>query len=367
MAIAGFATTDGTRSYAARLAAVVGKSHFRSAAGLTFSSLGVGTYLGAADAATDALVADAVTASVARGVNVIDTAGNYRFGRGEISVGKALARIIEEEIATRDELIVCTKGGFLPHPDRERWFEREYLGRNGIELSDLVRGMHCMHPAYLMGEIERSRRNLGIDTIDVYYLHNPETQAAALPPELFAARLLAAFATLEMACLEGRIRAYGIASWNAFRVPKEAPGYMSLLQAKTIAREAAADGKDRFKFVQLPFNRGHPEALTEPTQPVGTNMLPALPAARRLGLVPVLSAAIGQNKLDKIAPNEVSILGADLADDALRALQFARSAPGAISALVGMKRTEHVAANLSLVARPPLPAKSVLDLLSVRE
>lgn len=366
MAIPGYATAEGTRGYAARFSGVAGKGHFRTAGGLTFSSIGIGTYLGATDAPTDALVTDAVVASVAGGINVIDTASNYRYGRGETSVGAALARVRDEGIAAREELVVCTKGGFLPHPDRERWFEREYVGRDGIEGSDLVRDVHCMHPAYISSEIERSRRNLGIETIDVYYLHNPETQAAALPPEIFEARLSAAFAALEMACLEGRIRAYGLATWTAFRVPQRTAGHVSLLRSKNAAREAAADGKDRLKFVQLPFNRGMPEALVDPTQAVSGDVLPALPAARRLGLNPILSAAIGQNKLGKMKPNEIETLGADLAGDAIRTLQLTRSAPGAIAALVGMKSPEHVSENLGLVARPPLSPKTVLDLLSVR-
>ena len=41
--------------------------------------------------------------------------------------------------------------------------------------------MHCMSPAYLENQIERSRRNLGMETIDLFYVHNPESQLATFP------------------------------------------------------------------------------------------------------------------------------------------------------------------------------------------
>ena len=45
---------------------------------------------------------------------------------------------------------------------------------------------------------------------------------------------------------------------------------------------------------------------------------------------------------------------AGLPNDAARALQFARSAPGVTTALVGMSKGEHVRANLELANLPPM-------------
>jgi len=54
---------------------------FGTAQKLKISSLGIGTYLGQPDDKVDASYAASVVASVESGINVIDTAINYRFQR----------------------------------------------------------------------------------------------------------------------------------------------------------------------------------------------------------------------------------------------------------------------------------------------
>ena len=51
--MATFATSDGTKKYAARFAGRAAAGHFREQQGLWLSSLGIGTYLGEADERTD--------------------------------------------------------------------------------------------------------------------------------------------------------------------------------------------------------------------------------------------------------------------------------------------------------------------------
>src|ERR1051325_5395841 len=109
MRFEGYATEEGTARYRDRLvgdgAAVV--EHFRHEQNSWLSSVGVGTYLGQWDEETDSRYAEAITRAVALGANVIDTAANYRFQRSERAIGAALARMIEEGAARRDELIIC--------------------------------------------------------------------------------------------------------------------------------------------------------------------------------------------------------------------------------------------------------------------
>src|SRR5262249_56156775 len=57
--IKGFATPEGTAAYQRRMTAA--PSHFREFQGLTLSTLGLGTYLGAEDEATDRAYASSVT------------------------------------------------------------------------------------------------------------------------------------------------------------------------------------------------------------------------------------------------------------------------------------------------------------------
>ena len=91
-----FATSDGTKKYAARFEPRAAAGHFREQQGLWLSSIGIGTYLGEPDARTDQGYTDAIVAAVESGANVIDSAINYRFQRSERSVGAAL-----EELARR--------------------------------------------------------------------------------------------------------------------------------------------------------------------------------------------------------------------------------------------------------------------------
>src|SRR4051812_9654885 len=91
MAFPGYATSEGTARYAARLQGTVAQEHFREFQGLKISSIGLGTYLGEHDASTDAQYRDAIMRAVELGCNVIDTAVNYRFQQSERSIGQALA------------------------------------------------------------------------------------------------------------------------------------------------------------------------------------------------------------------------------------------------------------------------------------
>lgn len=92
--ISGFATIDGTANFAKRHSNVA-KNHFKNFTGLTLSSIGVGTYLGNPDTLTDNMVKESIKTSIRSGVNVIDTAINYRAQKAERSVGQAISEIIQ--------------------------------------------------------------------------------------------------------------------------------------------------------------------------------------------------------------------------------------------------------------------------------
>ena len=267
------ASSDGTRRYAARFSGRAAAGHFREqfATGLILSSLGIGTYLGEPDAATDGAYTAAIVAAVENGANVIDTAINYRFQRSERSIGAALKQLFAQGFE-RDELVICTKAGFLT-PDGEmpsdpnEYFSREYLEKGIFCAEEIAAGCHCMAPRYLEDQLNRSLRNLGVSSVDAFYLHNPETQLDEIGREEFLKRIRAAFEYLEDAARAGRIGAYGLATWNAFRQEKRAKDYLSLEEMVAVAQDVAG-AAHHFRFVQLPFNLAMPQALTMPNQSV---------------------------------------------------------------------------------------------------
>jgi aryl-alcohol dehydrogenase-like predicted oxidoreductase len=367
----GSATSEGTRSYSQRFVDRAATGHFREglgAPGMKMSSLGIGTYLGEPDEATDLAYTEAVVAAVAGGINVIDTAINYRFQRSERSVGAALRRLTAAGYR-REEVILCTKAGFLTPDgempaDAEKYFRQEFLETSVFAAEDVAAGCHCMAPAYLENQLERSRQNLGAACVDVFYLHNPETQLAEVDRGEFRNRVRKAFQFLESAVTGGKIQAYGLATWNGFRQDAKERDYLSLPEMTGLAHDAGGDAH-HFRFVQLPYNLAMPEALTRPNQTLEGRAVPVVQAARSLGITLISSAALLQGQLaTNLPPFVADALG--LSSDRLRALQFARSSPGITTALVGMSRAEHVRANLALAGVPPASREQFLKLFEAR-
>ena len=359
-------TREGTRRFAERFAKKAANEHFRETHELILSSIGIGTYLGEPDERTDEAYAQAVEAAVEAGINVVDSAINYRFQRSERSIGTALKRLAAKGFQ-RDEVVICTKGGYLTPDgampgDPNTYFFEEYIKPGIFTAKEIAGGSHCMAPRFLENQLNRSLQNLGIGGVDIYYLHNPETQLSDVTPTEFLERVRRAFEYLESAANEGKLSYYGMATWNGFRQDAKARGSMQIGEIAAIAKEVAGD-KHRFRFIQLPFNLGMTEALTLGNQMVRGAPRTAMEAAHDLGITLVGSASLMQGQLSQGLPAFVAgALGME--SDAGRALQFARSAPGITTALAGMSRVEHVRENSKLVATLPATLDQFSQLFS---
>src|SRR3989442_3819899 len=163
----------------------------------------------------------------------MDTAVNYRHQRSERVIGAVLAERITRSELRRDEVVVATKGGYIPldanvDTDPRTYFTDTYLRTGVVRPDDVVGGAHCMTPRYLADQIERSRQNLGLATIDIYYVHNPESQLDELERPVFLERLRDAFTALEQAVQEGKIGCYGTATWNGYRQAPTDPDFLAL-------------------------------------------------------------------------------------------------------------------------------------------
>jgi len=313
-----FATAEGTARYAARHPEFRDAGFYRTVLDLEVSSLGIGTYLNSS--------VESVLNSVENGINFIDSAINYRHQQSEKDIGEALKQL------QRDEVVICTKAGFLT-PGAVPDF---------LEPGDVAGGMHSMEPRFLADQIDRSRANLGVDTIDVFYLHNPETQLGFRTRDEFDARIRRAFSEFERQVDRGRIRWYGAATWDGLRKS----GALSLPRLAEIATEEGGPGH-HFRFVQLPFNLAMVEAYIDRPESV-------LQAAARLGIAVVASATLAQTRVLANMPETVRDLLPGLATDAQRAIQFTRSTPGIAVALVGMGSPAHVAENLGVARVRPV-------------
>lgn len=357
MLINGHATLEGTTRYRLRCAGRLPK-HFREVQGLCVSSIGLGTYLGDPTEEVDARYAETATLAAQTGVNVFDTAVNYRHMRSERAIGRGIAEAVSSGTVRRDEILLATKGGFLSYdgkePDDPSAYFQEKLVKTGlVQPEEIVAGCHTLSPRYIENQIDVSRGNLGVGTIDLYYLHNPETQLREVSHDEFLRRLRLAVAVLEQAVADGKIRMYGAATWNGFRVQADSQEAVSLEEILSVVREVGGQ-HHHFTAIQLPFNIAMPEALAANTQASNGRSAPLLHVAREHGLMVFSSASLLQGHLAKGLPEGFQQWIPGLATDAQRAIQFVRSTPGITCALVGMSSREHVEEDIATASLPPL-------------
>lgn len=361
-----YATSAGTERFARRFN-YLASDHFRQRYGLTLSSIGLGTYLGSTQSSDSQRYFAAIQRAIANGCNVLDTSVNYRFMQSERDMGLALATLFDQELLRRDEVLVCTKGGFIPYDgappeDREAYVRRSICAAHLAEPQDVAGGVHCLAPDYLSNQLTVSLTNLRLSTVDVYYLHNPEFQLDYVAPAEFRRRIRAAFVRLEEEANAGRIRFYGISTWDGLRAKQTDRNYLPLTLFVQIAREIAGDAH-RFRFVQFPYNLGMLEAVVESNQIFDTEKngqmqrlnLPLLAVARQHALVAIGSAALSQGQLLGHIPANIKEILGRFGSDAQYAIQFNRSTPGLTTTLVGMGSVEHAIENMAVAQTPIVP------------
>ncbi|MGH9630129.1 MAG: aldo/keto reductase [Bryobacteraceae bacterium] len=350
----GHTTPAASKRYAARFGSLQAGGFYRPVHGIQVSSLGIGSYLGGLDEETDRAYTKAVMAAVRSGINFIDTSLNYRNQRSERAIGLAIMTLLDAEHVDRDELMLCTKAGFLvPGAVPSKLLQPE----------EIAGGMHCMAPDFLEDQLERSRVNLGVETIDVFYLHNPETQLQFVESGVFEDRVRKAFERLEELAANRKIQFYGTATWDGYRKPAGERLGLSLPRLLRLAEDVGGRFH-HFRFVQLPFNLAMVEALTVRNQHLNGEQVNILSAAGELGIAVIVSASLMQARLCRELPDALSAkLGAS-ATNAQCALQFVRSTQGVAVALAGMSNVKHVEENLGVALMPPLPLDEYSALFS---
>ena len=357
----GFATLEGTKKFVSNSG--ITPLNFKQIQNLFLSNVGIGTYLGEANEKTDILVKNAVKQSVLSGINVIDTAINYRAQKAERSVGKAISELIDEEKISRDQIFISSKNGYVTNDadvnqDFWEYVKNEYVQKGVVNEGDITSGYHCMTTAYLDDQLNRSLKNLGLDCIDLMYLHNAvEGQIKDVSKEKFLQNLKDVFALYEQKRKEGKIKFYGMATWECFRVSSDNLQYLSLQDTVEMAKKVGGENHG-FRFIQLPFNMYYDQVLLAKNQTLDGNLVSALEAAIALNIGVFTSVPLMQGRL--LSPGAMPEFN-DL-KPSIRALQFIRSTPGVLAPLVGQKSPQHVSENLEIMKIPPMPEDEFLAL-----
>ena len=352
--ISGFATPEGTKNFTVKHDSIPEKN-FNIFQDLSLSNVGIGTYLGNPDSDTDNMVKNAVKKSVLAGVNVIDTAINYRAQKAERSVGQAISELVNENKISRDEIFISTKNGYVTNDgdiqeDLMQYVIRE-LGKPGIvKEGDISSGYHCMTVPYLEDQLNRSLKNLQLECIDLIYIHNSVEGNPEMSKETFLQKLKDVFEFYEQKRKDGKIRFYGMATWECFRVAEDHKMFLSLEQVIAIAKSVGGDDHG-FRFIQLPYNLHFDQALMQKNQLVNNKFASILESAKQLNIGVFTSVPLMQGKLLDWAKNKPELTEVS---PSVGLLQFIRSTPGVLAPLVGQKSDAHVTENLEVMKIDPL-------------
>ena len=359
-AVDGYATSEGTKKYVDNAINnnEILRSHFRSFDGLHLSSIGMGTYLGEPTSDDDELVENAVYESVKSGsINVIDTAINYRLMKSEKSIGRAIARLVKDNIITRNQIFISTKNGYITNDGdyssigMMEYIQKMFISTGLIDPSDISSGYHVLNPNYIARCIDKSLMNMRLNTIDLVYIHNAyEGWYADIEKNEFYESIAKVFQTYERYRSNNKIRYYGMATWTCFRVPPDSKEYLSLEDMITIAEDIGG-ANHGFRFIQLPYNLAYSEALFLKNQNVGSEKgLSILEACNRLNVGVFTSVPLFQTRLLNAKIPEYS----GITDQVLKLIQIIRSTPNVTAPLLGHKNPAHVKQNIRIAKMSPL-------------
>jgi aryl-alcohol dehydrogenase-like predicted oxidoreductase len=370
----GCATRAATEAYGRTFGAQCGAGHYSDFLNLhlKLSSLGIGTFPGAATDDVDEAYARIVRAAALAGINVFDTAAHYRYGRSARALGEGLRRAFAEGVA-REQVFVVAKGGFLAFPagppsDAEAWFDANIVARGLGTRADRT-GYHLIAREHVIAQLDALREALGLETIDAFLLDQPEVHIPAIGKEAANRKILAVFEALEAAREAGKLRGYGISTFEGLRVETDAPPFQSITSLLGLAERAELSVRGRtggahgFRVVQFPFNQAMTEAFTRFSQATGQgNVASSIQAAHQLRVYAMASHALGKGLLATQCADAIGEALADLANDAQRAMQFNRSTPGIGTSLVGMSDPGHLDDLLAVARRAPLSRAEYLKL-----
>jgi aryl-alcohol dehydrogenase-like predicted oxidoreductase len=270
------------------------------------------------------------------GINFYDTADVYSQGESEILVGKAFRK-------KRSQVFIATKGGYCL-PGRKKFIQLikplakpivRAIGLRRRAVSATLAGTisQDFSPGYLRKAVEASLRRLQSDYIDLYQLHSPSGEA------LRSDRLEDALGLLTSLKAEGKIREFGI------------------------ALDSADDATHCFRMagvasLQIPFGLMDPEALDG-----------VIDKAFELQYGIIARGCFGGGALKQSLTEadlrsteakwkrvlEIRRLAAQMHRSPLEAaLQFSLCIERISVTILGMRNTQHLAANLEYFAAAPL-------------
>lgn len=281
----GRATPEGTGTYVSRILANSSSSlpaekgyDALGSTGLTTSRLGFGGYRIAEGQEEHR---EALLKAIREGCNLIDTSTNYTDGASEQLVGSVLKELIGKQEISREEIIVVSKIGYVQGQNLTRAQAKEQAGGEYPDMVKYGEGLwHCLHPEFLEDQLTLSLDRLGLETLDVCLLHNPEyflsdaknrkfsidEHALQELRKEFYCRLEKAFVYFEEQVNQGRLAFYGVSSNTSTSAPQdhESTSLSRMLECAQAAGQSLGKPIHGFRVLQLPMNLFEAGALLTP-------------------------------------------------------------------------------------------------------
>lgn len=338
--ITGFADKKGTNEYFYSKDIVQGwiVSNDR----YNYSRLGLGTFIGNFSDEHSELFRAAISYALLNGINIIDTAINYRGMRSERDIGVVITKLIEDGLIERNQFVVSSKAGIIPGDGeimlRPIFYMQQNLIESGIIASEDTYMEDTlwltMNPRFYEYALEVSKSHLNLDTIDIYYMHELELSMRHYGPTEFYNKLEGIIIAYENMVSEGKIKEYGMATWEAFQLEPSDNKYISLEKVMDVVNKVSP--KHHFKHLMVPINLQLNEPVTRKTQCFKDERLTIVECAKRYGIEVHSSGSIGQGE----ALNKHSV------EDYL---SFLVNNCNCDSYFIGSKSIEHIKENMRII------------------
>ena len=271
----GYATPQGTGRYVANILGSARSTRPSphgytrlGATGLTTSRIGFGGYRISLEVDDHR---NALEKALQEGCNLFDTSTNYADGQSERLVGTVVKDLIAKRFIAREEIIIVSKIGYVQGKSLARAEAREQAGKPFPDMVKYGDGIwHCLHPEFLEEQLTSSLDRLGLATLDICLLHNPEyflsdaknrnlsinaIQLNDLRQEFYR-RIEQAFVYFESQVAAGRLQCYGVSSNTCTATPDnpESTSLAHMLKAAQAAAQQSGQTAHHFRILQLPMN-----------------------------------------------------------------------------------------------------------------
>ncbi|MGA8482332.1 MAG: aldo/keto reductase [Chthoniobacterales bacterium] len=200
----------------------------------------------------------AIRAAVDHGINLIDSAPMYGYGKSEELVGDALKGL-------RDKVVLATKCGMVWYKkEGDKFFDANETGRAENEVDKKYEVYINLRPAMIRSEIEQSLRRLKTDRIDLYQTHwqDSTTKTEDVMAELMKLKQ------------EGKIRAIGCSNATIDQMKRyQASGQLDADQEQysMLQRQHEADNLPFCQANDIAFLAYSPMALGILSGKIGPN------------------------------------------------------------------------------------------------